>query len=52
MSLIPWHKTKSEYLDLDPVTVKAIIGGCTTKILLTEAYAWKAVIPPQGKYFK
>ena len=47
LSQIPWHKTKSDYLDLDPVTVKAIIGGCTTEIPLIEAYVGKAVIPPQ-----
>ena len=44
---ILWHKTKSDYWDLDPVTVKAIIGGCTTEIPLIEAYVGKAVIPPQ-----
>ena len=47
LSWIPWHKTKSEYSDLDPVTVKAIIVGYTTEIPLIEAYAGKAVIPFQ-----
>ena len=36
LSQIPWHKAKSEYSDLDPVTVKAIKGGCTTEIPLTN----------------
>ena len=47
MSQIPWHKAKSEYQDLGHLTVKAIIGGCTTETPLIEAYAGKAVISPQ-----
>ena len=49
LSQIPWHKTKSEYSDLDPVAVKAIIRGCITEIPLMEAYAGKAVILFQEK---
>ena len=41
LSQIPQHETKSDYWDLDPATVKVIIGGCTTEILLIEAYAGK-----------
>ena len=48
LSQIPWQKAKSDYLDLDLLTVKAIIGGCTTENPLIEAYAGKVVIPPQG----
>ena len=47
LSQIPWHKTNSEYSNLDPVTVKAIVGGCTTEIPLIEAYAGKVVFPFQ-----
>ena len=47
LSQIPWHKTKSKYLDIDLLTVKAIIGGCTTAIPIIEAYGGKAVIPFQ-----
>ena len=52
LSQIPWHKTKSGYSDLDPVTVKVIIAGCTTEIPLIEAYAGKAIIPFQEKTSK
>ena len=47
LSWKPWHKTKSDYWYLNPLTVKAIVGGCTTEISLIEAYVGKAVIPPQ-----
>ena len=48
LSQIPWHKAKSEYQDLDHLTVKAIIGGCTTESPLIEAYLEKAIISSQG----
>ena len=47
LSWIPWHMTNSDNWDLDHLTVKAIIGGCSTGTPLIKAYTWKAVIPPQ-----
>ena len=48
LSQILWHKTKSEYQDLDYLTVKAIIGECITEIPLIKAYVRKAFISSQG----
>ena len=31
LSQIPWHKIKSDHQDLDHLTVKAMLGGCTTE---------------------
>ena len=47
LSQLPWQKAKSECQDLDYLTVKAIIEGCTTEMPLIEAYAGKTVIPLQ-----
>ena len=52
LSWILWHKTQSGYSDLDPVMVRAIIGGCTNEIPLIEVFAGKAVIPFPKKNFK
>ena len=41
LSRIPWYKTKSDYQDLDHLTVKAIIGGCTTENPLVKDYMGK-----------
>ena len=46
LSQIPWQKVRLECLDLDCLTVKAIIMG-NTKTLLFEAYSGKTVIHPQ-----
>ena len=47
LSQIPWQKPRSECQDLDCLTVKAIIMGCTTKPPLIDVYVVKTVIPSQ-----
>ena len=39
LSQMPWQKARSECQNLDCLTVKAIIMGCTNETLLIEAYA-------------
>ena len=48
LSQIPWQEAKSDYIDFNLLTVKAIIGECTTENLLIKAYVGKVMIPPQG----
>ena len=48
MSWIPWQKARLECQDLDCLTIKAIIVGCTTETPLIEAYVGKMVISPEN----
>ena len=45
LSHLPWKQARLEDLDLNCLTVKAIIMGCTAETSLFEAYSGKTVIP-------
>ena len=48
LSHIPWQQARLEELDLNCLTVKVIITGCTAETSLFEAYSGKTMIPPQS----
>ena len=49
VSCIPWQQDGLECLNLNCLTVKAIITGCTEETSLFEAYSGKTAIPPQSE---